>query len=1544
MPQIHTVATPASACRTAKFPDILNPEEEEVWFDAIDQVEMEATWFNASDTHYAEPDSAGKTADSLVPFTEDCRRGVQQFIRILGEYEESKMLSACLQKILPGTPISLITAASSLYSAITEQRNIDTAALYALGMASWCLPEDINVFSQLAAFIRDTVAGWTEETFLHQFLGGEENPASGCLFTALALTAIVAGRRMKDEGAPQRGPLKVPAFVANIFIRGSHYWYALENIVRNGLPSTAETQRNPEFLRRVPAFEVDTCVEMTGDVCDDYISCFPLKPRITAFLSNSTVVTEAFTKATVRNRPAPVPEINYYPAEKAHFLTVEKLSQKSGLYDLLNCATRVTKTRQQVKGKVITNTHFKTECDATAYSTPQQEEIKKEPGHTATPETSASSLASGRSGGDVLLPLVATSVVPVATSYMQAVKSKVFITAGSVAGMTGLVVGGKLLWNKFTSLISAEGDMTNQALHKGKKTKLSYFIKEANNKIINMFRGKGLPDKGNVDREKMFYIVSVYLFIGKDDVTRHENKLRILARKILSADGLYGGKDKEPLSTAQAELVIRTWLFKNILTMAPDEYIISKMKADKIPGGYTVSSIHEQLSFENLFKDGRLYSDKLEPFQKAIFHTMWSNFLMAEMPFLSYKEDSVKKIKLSSYDFAHLYSGSRFLKTSLVKDFTAREAMAVGETMWDLAEREGVTEDKLAYYKAPALFFIGSVSSRKKNQDNGNYFDSISTYIHHRKEVSEVQKDIENKYNNYLSATKTWLSKGKLADVIVSKCPKNSLSPGLINQADAILTPKQKKEKAEKFAKQRYLNGLSKPCNTAPDSLDDEYKKMTAAVADSFRKIDRYLILSAVSIIPEDEQEFIFSPDTIIYPAKFTMKTNRGTWSAYGVPYNNDINVSLSKTDLFSVHLGKQERIYALKGVTSDEEGYRLIRVDRDIRKYINGGILDYVFDDKYKVVDSVVDSAGDTFSYSIYADKQKISDENDNINSLVESLSGRHRDEFYRKLYESGNDKSDIQKLWVVIKHIIPFYDCIEGILNNDVVQAVPACLMDALAFIPVFGQAASLSGKFGIGIARGLRSGASIAGRQGIKAAGKNVLREVRMPTTAELASIGKGAFRAVDPGFELAAGISRKFGDKIVNLLSSDKKKTDLAKNIISAGGEDQLLQTSSVKPVMATLPYTNVQTPVTAVGKMGRRNIYVRVNMETGENFGKKFLLGINGELIEIIGGVKVGKSILPELKGDIEEFWRYIKELKAGSCVAFAARSKRQVNCSPLSLSTQALDRILEYATIEELSVLARNQELRDSVFKAVNNAAKEHPETADRLIESIASYAKKNGDTNLIATIQIGRVDTDIYRAMKRYQQQPGIQMKIESPRVLGSHEFEGYNPDPEAPSQPVHVSYTAIDEDNFVPRLNIVVHGMPGRVLIDNNAWVNADELHQILIENGIFDDEFSEIRMLVCHSADETPDGGISVAERLSQLTRKPVEGFHGPMTMYEAYEVGDITIPSINMVNDAYIQGGKVGATEFMHNNREYIIIGVHPDPDPEIPNIPETFYPI
>ncbi|EKT64597.1 EndoU domain-containing protein [Providencia burhodogranariea] len=746
---------------------------------------------------------------------------------------------------------------------------------------------------------------------------------------------------------------------------------------------------------------------------------------------------------------------------------------------------------------------------------------------------------------------------------------------------------------------------------------------DANKKIAEWLQTENRLGSGNISKEELLSAIATYFYDVKTSGAVDDTKVTtILGKKILAAANLYGGKQNEQISSQQAKSALRHWIFDNILGMSPKEYIAGKMEKDHHPEDYTISKANQLLTLQELYNNKQLYLNHLPREQWENLNTMWQSFIKEEMPFLRlFDIESVKNMRLDDYQFAPLYSGSQFLTDLGFSAYTPKEAINVGEYMWDLAFDEGITEDKISYFSAPAQFFMASHSSNRINRQDGigNILSGAeSNYLQYRQQVEVMHKDINQKFQDYSSAVAVWLSKGELADKIIDQCPTNELPRKIVGLKNNIGTLEKNREIAVEHAKQLYLNNIDKPCDNAPDRLNDEYRKLTSNVADRYREIDKYLIRSELEALPQQEYDFITAPDADVCLGGISMSTSRGTWSAYNHAYNDDINISLLKTDLISVKRDNKERIYALKGIHEGTEGYKIFRVDRDIHRYIDNGLLDYnYFGNNLVVTDSKIESPSDTFRYTIFTDNQKNLGERGDTQSFIDALSDIHRNKIYNGLDASGDDKSDIQKTWYAIKHIIPFYDCVEGVINNNPVQAVPSCLMDAVAFIPVFGQAASLSSKFGMGLMRGLRYGARTVGKGSLSPIVKNTLREISLPTITELGALSKGALRAVDPGFELLTRGSQKLGHFLVKQLMADAKTVNLGRKITVSGVVNNLPSALPITHKVALLPNSEIRTPIQEIDKIGGQEIYVRINPETGELFGKRYTLNSHNQLVEQI---------------------------------------------------------------------------------------------------------------------------------------------------------------------------------------------------------------------------------------------------------------------------------------------------------------------------------------
>ncbi|SFN65927.1 hypothetical protein SAMN05216516_11326 [Izhakiella capsodis] len=202
---------------------------------------------------------------------------------------------------------------------------------------------------------------------------------------------------------------------------------------------------------------------------------------------------------------------------------------------------------------------------------------------------------------------------------------------------------------------------------------------------------------------------------------------------------------------------------------------------------------------------------------------------------------------------------------------------------------------------------------------------------------------------------------------------------------------------------------------------------------------------------------------------------------------------------------------------------------------------------------------------------------------------------------------------------------------------ERVAACVLDVIALVPAVGQAVGLSAKFGKGLALGLNSGVRIAGRKGIKSSARALAERIKLPTTAELASLGKNTLRSMDPGLELVAGFSKTLGNSVVKLLSGENKNAALVNKIASSVQLNRLPEILKDEIQMLKLSHTEVKVPTVKISEIHGEPVYVRVNPETGERYGRRYIKNEPGELIELSN--RAEKVKYPETRVKGLERWR-----------------------------------------------------------------------------------------------------------------------------------------------------------------------------------------------------------------------------------------------------------------------------------------------------------------
>lgn len=671
-----------------------------------------------------------------------------------------------------------------------------------------------------------------------------------------------------------------------------------------------------------------------------------------------------------------------------------------------------------------------------------------------------------------------------------------------------------------------------------------------NSKIIKLLKRKHfLPAEGKPSRFSMEETTAAALkHLSSKKGSKVKNNF---AKLILAATGIDGDYQHETLSSAQVDIAIRQWLFDNMLGSSPDIAMAISVSKDKYPFMFTVDSLRYLLSSEGLPTLGKVNFTALAEADQAILESHWDSAVQKEIPLLAYygKDPQVKCLSLDDVEFASLFSGALFLNENGIAlgDFHWREVVKTGGVLWDIALRDGVNENMLRYYSLPALLFQAiNHPHRLKDETGSNPLllrsTALDEYLAHRVLVQKALEDLDDKCNRYKNAVDHWLTRSLLADRIIEGCPTDTVFP-LTIMVHPAMTLEQRNSEGKKLAKEAYLNNVRIPCKTAPQSIDSEYEKYTRTVAERFAELDELHIINALSAVEKEERDFILSDLAIIHRLRIIpiIKAN-GIFPALrenGASHYDFDNIK--DADIFSVSLGVDTRYYALNGMIL--QGYDISRFDQ------------YIHHD---------DSAEFNTLHPLIAyfggqpEKSLIKNVNQKNDSLVTFLTNSHREIFYNSLYQSGYAPSDLQKIWAVAKHMIPLYDCVVSALAHDVERAVPACLLDAVAFFGVAMKIINLNQKFASSLINGFSKSKLLFAdnpltKSILHAAGSQIVHHVRLPTGVELMSVMNEAFRAIDPGFQLIPAISRYSLRKLIKHFEQyvgDRKFENIIAKLTSA----------------------------------------------------------------------------------------------------------------------------------------------------------------------------------------------------------------------------------------------------------------------------------------------------------------------------------------------------------------------------------------------------------
>lgn len=665
--------------------------------------------------------------------------------------------------------------------------------------------------------------------------------------------------------------------------------------------------------------------------------------------------------------------------------------------------------------------------------------------------------------------------------------------------------------------------------------------KNIRNQIEIFFQQKQLLPR-NPSKEELLVAFGKWFSQDSAGFVLMNDKTQPIAKIILKEMNRYGGEADEKISEKNAELTVTKWIFETILENSVEAYVTKNILDAQDPSIFTIGQLRNLFEVDELAKAGVLNLSKtdakISEDSLSILKKIWILFVQKTLPnyFLETSEIS-DDLLISDFGSVIQLIGSKLLENVGYRTkFDQTEIRKLGALFCETISTQGITTiDELNHLLIPALITTAQLDPEglRKAGKEGSYKEyALQTFIGYwnkRDKIRlDIQKEIEKRFIPYQQATIHWRRKQAITNDVVQECERlgATFSIGM---------------------SEIYLGG-GNPCPHlfTPVNIEVAYKSLTRAISDSYFDLDQKIIELSLYSLNTEDQHFIFSPNTTVFlaSAKLYNKVHYYAPSAPGSmpmiffkhdPWLDTI-LELEQTDLFVANNGKEERIYALKKL-ADEGGYIIHRVDRDPLLFLEYGLFNnkHLLKQGYTKEGDRIKIGKKLFTFTIDIKKDKKLCQGYDTKPFIDQLARQHSDFLYNIMYEFGNDKTVTEKVWNIVKHFIPFYDCVVSIIDQDVNEAVTSCTIDAVMMIPIFGQVTALNWKFALGASRALAKG-------GIKLVIKNTT--YFLPSISDIKALMKSVARSVDPGFELLVGgghliIKRLISFKYSSLVTTEMK---------------------------------------------------------------------------------------------------------------------------------------------------------------------------------------------------------------------------------------------------------------------------------------------------------------------------------------------------------------------------------------------------------------------
>lgn len=676
-----------------------------------------------------------------------------------------------------------------------------------------------------------------------------------------------------------------------------------------------------------------------------------------------------------------------------------------------------------------------------------------------------------------------------------------------------------------------------------------------------------------------------------DFIRQYPEKLPVLVQELCKTTGEYGSHQHEPLTEHSQNLIFNRWLeamvFETSLgefiakTMTNAEYFHSAEKDEKdatrsIAKIYT--SILKKLGIIGMHsKDDASLGEHVRLNEGAQKYLL-ENIVKPIMPTLRYYNELTPfaGMEVGSVEWVHLHVGLKFINGLQIDDadFSQDELLQIGNSLEAMLSMAMIEPDIAIYFDMPAkLFYCLRLTQNNMPLDIHNVFNGANaTSI-----ALDHFFDASDKYNN-------------------EKNPFAVLSKAL-----------------GEYKKRSQFPG-------EPEQTREQFVQQNENIADSYVVVDNLLLWQRLIDAAPEEIEFISASKVSGITAYFSaFDAIRNQMSARYLPRDSYTVNLLPEVNLLAAERGQEKRLYALR---PSNNGYDFQRVDENEYHYYE------------LMTDPITCRKDPDYKLNIISDTHNspvFKSEPDTLNTLVDNVVQLHRTTLLENLHNFGFELTAWEKTQRILLSLVPLYDCITGIQEGSHAAAIP-CATDVLSFAPFIGKGAGLAAKAAQrGTMAGIVSLRAAAGSLTLRSVvkgiasrgGVNLFRYAVVPASQVLdrkamVALGVSAIRAVDPGFELLAFVGVRGARRLTDVAAIMGGRVPVWKKLKSVLERRDLTPftiPTDVNYLTGRLPGIDKDITIIRLGgdKHVGRDIYVRINPDTGDIYGRKYTRSAEGIL-------------------------------------------------------------------------------------------------------------------------------------------------------------------------------------------------------------------------------------------------------------------------------------------------------------------------------------------